>query len=829
MLFLLGEKWKTAFDYVKLRRKIASPNTAFTCNLIEIGDLLHGGAENATLLFRCAYHAPFDPCTAVLKLCRNLQTRRILVPATSLLCPKGVYVIRAVRDGNNYLFLWIGKATSLNTLHATERLANLMNGVFSLTNMIVKIYQGAETEDFLSFLLKDGPYSDESEHIVKFDDFFDFPPTDEEIEAAKLACTIEVPQDMQSATNINIRKNNEDSRSGGVNRDASHQNLKGLEHVEGIADRLGFSLSGSAMTPGGRKRKDSDSLGPSIAATLSRTNSFTSEHGADRGLLTGEGIISRINTIISSAAPSRNPSAKLLGLSIENISKVESVNLNSSGASNRDAKDKDSDKSSDLDSSSHSSNKPGLSNGVKHSAPQVGHEPLTPVEEVSLSAPPVNSESTRYIPAVELSTIDGSPAQHSEAGVALNSKLTSPVKEKDAATSVVTTDLNLLPPRAQKSPSSRPGSSEHTARPANVIKIETPRSARPVTPVTDKASNSVPKLPLNLSRPSSAVDKNAVSSRKPVVANAALNLSSLTNLTVASQSHLHAIEVAKHRHDDPPSPKPAAAPTKIDGTPRTAEATASISSPTEHAEHSITSLFLGKSSSRNKIVPISGLEIINAVNSSRPNSSERKLFRNPSRVAPLGDLPTSSDGQSFNGIAMSGQDSGVNTRRTHDSADNTSRKSPHGAAVNSPQQQQPSSSNYNDDKPLNSSPNKPMRKKSFVKPTLFQAKYESNGSYDWYAMGLYDNDDLEEGEVFLLLCPNNEHHIWIGGDSQLAHSLTDKNESAVANLVLQWTKKISLGEVSEILSDLDLTKSNLSIQLSGKESDEFWDSFNSGC
>jgi hypothetical protein len=84
-----GEKWKVAYEYVKARRKVSSPNIAFTCNLIELGEIFAGSASEATLLFRCASHGPHDTRTAMLKLCRNRNSRRILVPALSLLNPKG--------------------------------------------------------------------------------------------------------------------------------------------------------------------------------------------------------------------------------------------------------------------------------------------------------------------------------------------------------------------------------------------------------------------------------------------------------------------------------------------------------------------------------------------------------------------------------------------------------------------------------------------------------------------------------------------------------------------------------------------------------------------
>ena len=135
-----GENWKLALDYVKSRRKVCNPNVAFSCNLIEINEILHGNAAKATLLFRCAFHSLYDHTTPVLKLCRNNETRRILFPATSLLSPRGVYIIRGVKDQSKHeIFLWIGLKTSQSTVEIAEKLAKKMIGVFSNASSIIKV------------------------------------------------------------------------------------------------------------------------------------------------------------------------------------------------------------------------------------------------------------------------------------------------------------------------------------------------------------------------------------------------------------------------------------------------------------------------------------------------------------------------------------------------------------------------------------------------------------------------------------------------------------------------------------------------------------------
>jgi predicted protein tyrosine phosphatase len=48
LMWSTGRSWREAFDLVKLQRPVCSPNTGFTCNLIELGDLLDGEAGQCT-------------------------------------------------------------------------------------------------------------------------------------------------------------------------------------------------------------------------------------------------------------------------------------------------------------------------------------------------------------------------------------------------------------------------------------------------------------------------------------------------------------------------------------------------------------------------------------------------------------------------------------------------------------------------------------------------------------------------------------------------------------------------------------------------------------
>lgn len=177
----LGCKWKDAFEYVKEKRAVCAPNTAFTCNLIEIGEIFSGHVSSLNLIFRCAYHLPHDPSTAVLKLCRNSESRKVLTPATSLLDPRGVFVVRALRDADtssneakqeHYLFMWCGREATEVSIAAAERLAKNMFGILSRSESVTRIQQGEEPLIFFDFVVNDGPFNSDL-----WQDFYDIRPT----------------------------------------------------------------------------------------------------------------------------------------------------------------------------------------------------------------------------------------------------------------------------------------------------------------------------------------------------------------------------------------------------------------------------------------------------------------------------------------------------------------------------------------------------------------------------------------------------------------------------------------------------------------------------
>jgi len=183
-IWATGDSWKSCFEFVKKRRKVCAPNTAFTCNLIELGELMgKEGKVVGNLILRCAYHLPHDPTTAVLKLCRTPETRKVITPCTNMLDPRGVFVIRGVvlpgchptlndsgssgrKDTGRHsadvevhrLFIWQGQQASSTTVERAKALTALMYGVLTSSEEVTHVMQGQESEVFWSFFEQNGPY-----------------------------------------------------------------------------------------------------------------------------------------------------------------------------------------------------------------------------------------------------------------------------------------------------------------------------------------------------------------------------------------------------------------------------------------------------------------------------------------------------------------------------------------------------------------------------------------------------------------------------------------------------------------------------------------------
>lgn len=156
--------WKTgctmteAFQYVKSCRKVANPNTTFTCNLFELGDIFSGVYRYSALVFRLAHHAAHDTLVPVLKLCRDEEDRKPCTPHISLLQPHAVVVIRAAGDDAmpTLLYIWQGsKANKEATTIATNLSSNFAGIFVSDTASVKVINQGEETEEFWSSVSRD--------------------------------------------------------------------------------------------------------------------------------------------------------------------------------------------------------------------------------------------------------------------------------------------------------------------------------------------------------------------------------------------------------------------------------------------------------------------------------------------------------------------------------------------------------------------------------------------------------------------------------------------------------------------------------------------------
>lgn len=319
---LVGEHWRTASEYVQKRRKICDPKPAFLTNLIEIYEIFSGSSAEATLLFRCSYHAAYDHNTPVLKLCRNLlNSRRILVPSTSLLNPKGVYILRGVKSNTHTLYLWRGKLTRDSTVEKAIHLAKMMTQVFSKASTIIRIREGEETEDFLSFLLKDGPFAIPNDNSASYEDFYDFPPSHEQIEAADFS-TVERRENNYSEVlySLGMRPNSTIEQAG---KDFT-SNLRSTNSNRGDETPRSRSSSGerpsyrSAHGDGNRSgRQESEPMSIQLPPPQSRTNSFRgvpSEDGTVTPSINEQVLLDKVNNIIiiiSTADVSNNTSLKL--------------------------------------------------------------------------------------------------------------------------------------------------------------------------------------------------------------------------------------------------------------------------------------------------------------------------------------------------------------------------------------------------------------------------------------------------------------------------------------------------------------------------------------
>ena len=96
----------------------------------------------------------------------------------------------------------------------------------------------------------------------------------------------------------------------------------------------------------------------------------------------------------------------------------------------------------------------------------------------------------------------------------------------------------------------------------------------------------------------------------------------------------------------------------------------------------------------------------------------------------------------------------------------------------------------------------------------------TKGQYEWQAMGVYDDEDLVEEDLFLLFCPKGPHHVWIGTDFEDMSVLELPTEA-----FKQWAATVDPGDCE---GWVDIPPAGICVQLSGTESDQFWDTYSLG-
>ena len=185
-----GKSWKDAFDFVKAKRIVCNPNTAFTCNLVEFGELITFDCKTCNLLFRLASHLHHDMDTAVLKICRNPSTRKLCVPTMDCLDSSGVFVLVPPMHhsgGSVNAYVWKGKYASEAAAKIAVEETRYLHGIISRVDEILLLREKDDDNDddvaegslhvslntFKALLIvTEGA----NEVIIQYDDFYVVPP-----------------------------------------------------------------------------------------------------------------------------------------------------------------------------------------------------------------------------------------------------------------------------------------------------------------------------------------------------------------------------------------------------------------------------------------------------------------------------------------------------------------------------------------------------------------------------------------------------------------------------------------------------------------------------
>jgi hypothetical protein len=114
------------------------------------------------------------------------------------------------------------------------------------------------------------------------------------------------------------------------------------------------------------------------------------------------------------------------------------------------------------------------------------------------------------------------------------------------------------------------------------------------------------------------------------------------------------------------------------------------------------------------------------------------------------------------------------------------------------------------------------------KPKLFVC-VEKDGSgagaaagYEWQAMGVYDDEDLDDALLLLLHCAKGPHMLWVGAEYDADHEEVCTEDETL----LEWAcQQVESGENGEWR---DIFPCDIRLHRSGEEDDGFWEAFNEG-
>lgn len=277
-----GCHWKVAFDYVKERRKSCSPNTGFTCNLIEIDELLRGDFRQAPLMFRLSQHLPHDKYTPVLKLIRNSDSRNLIRPHFAYLSSDGIFVIRPSQTGINQisiLYIWRGRNTSDDALKEACKLAEMFLGIFSFAANIEIVAEGSEGDEFRNYV-----EANNSMTIIDYDDLYEVDscnPVEHKYHTASRTTVTSWANEMKSPSKIQVNDSIRGNILHGVDKFEKNPSVILTEASTSTFPLLSipeFKMITSKVTPtstpdhaGPKQRfdKEDEVSGPSVAALLS--------------------------------------------------------------------------------------------------------------------------------------------------------------------------------------------------------------------------------------------------------------------------------------------------------------------------------------------------------------------------------------------------------------------------------------------------------------------------------------------------------------------------------------------------------------------------------